>query len=1231
MTVKEALAKYGDAMTPYERKEILHYQDDHVYYLGLEASANKVLNDERLPNDGFDDDNGSYIKVIHDHIAYRYEILQVIGRGSFGQVVKARDHKTNQDVALKIIRNKKRFHQQALIEVKILEHLNRCCEQASSNSSPTTQTTESAANNNSGKQTQAAAPQAQQQTSAGSTASSSSSNSSPSSSNYSLSSSASSLMSSPHNQSQASEASNQEKQQNGGSQFTIRMIDNFYFRNHLCITFELLNMNLYELIKRNSYQGFSLNLIRKFAYSLVQCLRMLAREKIIHCDLKPENILLRDRTSSSIKVIDFGSSCFTNQRIYTYIQSRFYRSPEVILGLPYGTPIDMWSLACVLAELFTGEPLFAGENESDQLGCIMEVCSLPPASVLEAATRRRLFFDSKNNPRNLVNSKNKRRRVGSRPLSVILNCDESDFIDFLERCLEWDPRLRMTPDEAIRHPWLSQYVRRVVGSAYAPPASATSPLVAHHQILSGAQQQASNATSSGVSSGASDASASSSASNSGAGSALPAGKQLLESLRLNVANANINNNLARSTASLAQRANNLIQRNLASCLTSGNSSVIKEQQQEVGMDGCSMVVGEQSRVSAEQAMEIDCNNNANSTTAPQLAMGQKSFKDPVQLARQNFLANYNQQQQQRHVYTTAAQVPQRGLLSIVGGGANRHTVSEEEEFMLEQQQPQQQQSGDSHQMLTGVNQIMHANKQFISANTRQLQQQGEAADKLGAVNPLNRLNRDPSGNVIRRVSCVAAPASNLLVSSVGDTRVQHSLVSSTGGLQHQNSDSIDTINCLSNAPSTLTICSAKFGSNIGLQSAFQSGANEGNSNVTSATCVIRDSHLLANKSHAHHQQQQESNNQQNSFNQVVDMSKKNNQATNLVTQAARQRKTSLQQQPTTHMFGNLGGTATAVKRDALPHSSSAKSLYRLGEDVNTSNTNGGGATNFNQNNGNFSEQLLSNNRNNQQQQHSNFNNFGARQQNQQQQQFNFHQHLVGEQQQNKQPSTNSHQFNHSPSSVSLSSMKISTPTNKQPDGDLKLSLDQVQKMLAAAAAAAAAASTHDNSTSSSRFQQQQQHQSAAADSSTNHGTNNHVSLINNAKQLNKVLGNLVNRKNSTLHQSPTNTTTGIKNNNYHYGSRATRQYNTTSNSGNNLVNQSNHSVNNNNYNSSSDIISSTSINGNSNLIRQPHAIVKQNPYITSEQFNQWQNDGGNPTTIGNLFQVEMQDNLSNGK
>jgi dual specificity tyrosine-phosphorylation-regulated kinase 2/3/4 len=120
----------------------------------------------------------------------------------------------------------------------------------------------------------------------------------------------------------------------------------------MCIIFELLHINLYELIKKNKFQGFSLQLVRKFAHSLLQCLDALSKFKIIHCDMKPENILLKQQGRSGIKVnvlspatlpakvslntsfvlhsqvIDFGSSCYENQRVYTYIQSRFYRAPE---------------------------------------------------------------------------------------------------------------------------------------------------------------------------------------------------------------------------------------------------------------------------------------------------------------------------------------------------------------------------------------------------------------------------------------------------------------------------------------------------------------------------------------------------------------------------------------------------------------------------------------------------------------------------------------------------------------------------------------------------------------------------------------------------------------------------------------------------------------------------------------------------------------------------------------
>jgi dual specificity tyrosine-phosphorylation-regulated kinase 2/3/4 len=88
--------------------------------------------------------------------------------------------------------------------------------------------------------------------------------------------------------------------------------DHCYFREHLIISFELFSINLYEFIKGNGFQGVGLSLIRKFAIQILQSLRYLADQNIIHCDLKPENILLKSQDRCGIKIIDFGSSCFAD-------------------------------------------------------------------------------------------------------------------------------------------------------------------------------------------------------------------------------------------------------------------------------------------------------------------------------------------------------------------------------------------------------------------------------------------------------------------------------------------------------------------------------------------------------------------------------------------------------------------------------------------------------------------------------------------------------------------------------------------------------------------------------------------------------------------------------------------------------------------------------------------------------------------------------------------------------
>lgn len=383
-----AMKQYMHKLSSYEHHEIFSYPD--IYFVGQSAKKKQgVIGGSN--NNGYDDENGSYVHVPHDHISYRFEVLKVIGKGSFGQVVKAYDHKTQVHVALKMVRNEKRFHRQAQEEIRILEHL--------------------------------------------------------------------------------------KKQDKDNNMNIVHMYENFTFRNHICITFELLSMNLYELIKKNKFQGFSLQLVRKFAHSILQCLDALFKNRIIHCDLKPENILLKQQGRSGIKVIDFGSSCYEHQRIYTYIQSRFYRAPEVIVGAKYGMPIDMWSLGCILAELLTGYPLFPGEDEGDQLACIIELLGMPPQKLLDQAKRARNFISSKGYPRYctvntlpdgstvLQGGRSRRGKTRGPPgskdlITALKGCDDPMFLDFMRRALDWDPQSRLTPTQALRHAWLRRRLPR---------------------------------------------------------------------------------------------------------------------------------------------------------------------------------------------------------------------------------------------------------------------------------------------------------------------------------------------------------------------------------------------------------------------------------------------------------------------------------------------------------------------------------------------------------------------------------------------------------------------------------------------------------------------------------------------------------------------------------------------------------------------------------------------------
>ncbi|KJH48730.1 kinase domain protein [Dictyocaulus viviparus] len=238
----------------------------------------------------------------------QYEVLEFLGKGTFGQVVKAWKKGTSEIVAIKILKKHPSYARQGQIEVSILSRLSN---------------------------------------------------------------------------------------ENAEEFNFVRAFECFQHKHHTCLVFEMLEQNLYDFLKQNKFTPLPLNSIRPIVQQVLTALLKLKSLGLIHADLKPENIMLVDPTNQPfrVKVIDFGSASHRSTAVTnTYLQSRYYRAPEIILGLPFREAIDMWSLGCVIAELFLGWPLYPGSSEYDQIRFIVQTQGLPPMEMLEKAAKLHRFF-----------------------------------------------------------------------------------------------------------------------------------------------------------------------------------------------------------------------------------------------------------------------------------------------------------------------------------------------------------------------------------------------------------------------------------------------------------------------------------------------------------------------------------------------------------------------------------------------------------------------------------------------------------------------------------------------------------------------------------------------------------------------------------------------------------------------------------------------------------------------
>ncbi|KAG9232752.1 kinase-like domain-containing protein [Amylocarpus encephaloides] len=375
----------------------------------------KVVHDTSYTkNTKVDDDDGHYIVVPDSNLTERYQVTKLLGQGTFGKVVQARDRRRNKFVAIKIIRSVQKYRDASRIELRVLstlklndhENRNRC----------------------------------------------------------------------------------------------IHLRDCFDYRDHICIVMDLLGQSVFDFLKGNSFVPFPNSQIQSFARQLFTSVAFLHDLNLIHTDLKPENILLCDNSyqaftysrripSSSttqnrqaaqrkvlldteIRLIDFGSATFQEEYHSSVVSTRHYRAPEIILGLGWTFPCDIWSIGCILVEFFTGDALFQTHDNLEHLAMMEAVCGSKIDTHLIQAVASMGKGRSSANPATKFFKRSKldypqqeTTRASRRFVKAMKRLDEiipdsnkfcKNFLDLLKKIFVYDPQNRITAKEALQHPWFKE-------------------------------------------------------------------------------------------------------------------------------------------------------------------------------------------------------------------------------------------------------------------------------------------------------------------------------------------------------------------------------------------------------------------------------------------------------------------------------------------------------------------------------------------------------------------------------------------------------------------------------------------------------------------------------------------------------------------------------------------------------------------------------------------------------
>jgi len=254
----------------------------------------------------------------------------------------------------------------------------------------------------------------------------------------------------------------------------ISMISSFDHEDHLCMVFEAMHQNLRQALRQHGHKrGIQVDAVRTYARQLFTALKYMEKLNIVHADLKPDNIVVNDKYNL-LKVCDFGSACNgDDNEITPYLVSRFYRAPEIMMGLHFGCPIDTWAAGTTIFELFTGKIQFMGQSNNQMLKLIQEVKGKMPNKLIRKGFFSELHFDpdcdflykekDKVSQREVIRLiKFEQRALPGHDLKSTLMPNkprEGDarkavmLADLLEKTLMLDPSKRLTPAQALKHPF----------------------------------------------------------------------------------------------------------------------------------------------------------------------------------------------------------------------------------------------------------------------------------------------------------------------------------------------------------------------------------------------------------------------------------------------------------------------------------------------------------------------------------------------------------------------------------------------------------------------------------------------------------------------------------------------------------------------------------------------------------------------------------------------------------